>query len=223
MTDDTTPPVSMSKPVGDSAAKPQPPRTIVGAAATLVVAGVCGVIAALILLSQKNEHSWLYHSIVKSNNKKKPKDRQTTAQLIHSMDNTVRGQIIAAVVFVLILGYLAYSAYRGKHWTRWAVIGIWIISVFTGSLVGLTGILSVGSDEPASLKLPAFVGAVAFIGAVVLVSLRPSVAFLHLSRPIRPEGAPQRRGLFAPRDPTMVRGRAAGRTRARASKSRRTE
>lgn len=111
------------------------------------------------------------------------------------------GALIGTIIVMVALAVLAGSVYRGKHWSRWAVIGFWFLASFTGTTVGIGTAMSVGSSAPVAFKVPAFLAGAALILAVVLVNLPASTAFFALSKPDRGAGAPARRGLFAPRTP----------------------
>ncbi|SHG29087.1 hypothetical protein SAMN05443575_1933 [Jatrophihabitans endophyticus] len=108
-----------------------------------------------------------------------------------------KGALISSLIVLVALAVAASAAYRGRYWTRWAVLGLWVLATFTGTLAGLGSVMSVAADIPALFKVPAFVAGLGLVVAVVLVNLRPSVAFFNLTRPARPAGQ-QRRGLFQP-------------------------
>ena len=91
--------------------------------------------------------------------------------------------------------------WTGRYWARWAVLGLWVLSTFTGTFAGFTYIITVAADEPLAFKLPAFVAAAGFVVAVVLTNLRPSVTYFNLTRPERATRKPARGGLFTPRQP----------------------
>lgn len=207
MTDKPTSPVSLRKDgAGAAPAKPQPPRHVLLACGALVLAGIAGLIAALTLLGDKGKGDWLYKSAVTSNNKLKPKDRKTSAQLLHDVASTVNSLIVMSVVVVVVLGLLAGAVYRGRYWSRWAVTGVYLLASFTGTLIGIGSLLEIGaSAPPASFKLPAFIAGVAAIAGVILCWMRPSMDYFALNRPAPAAGAPAgrpRRGLFAPRPAT---------------------
>jgi len=127
----------------------------------------------------------------------------------------VQSVYISSLFGVLVLGFLAYGAFKGRHWTRWGVTGFYVIATLTGIGFGLlTFVTSVlGSGAPLAIRLPTLVAALAMLVAVVLVNLRPSVQFFALSRPVPPAGAPQRRGLFGPRPPRAGQPQRAANTR----------
>lgn len=192
--------VSMTKAAGSSTpGGTPPPKQVTWAALALLVSGAAALVTSLALFGLKH---WLFTSAVTANNKLKTTDKnhKTTAQLHTAVNSYVTSQLVATVILVLALLLVARAVYRGRYWSRWVVLGLWIVSTFTNTFAGFLSILSVGSSTPAGFKIPSFVSAVAFVAAVVLTSMRPSVEYFNLTRPARPEGAPQRRGLFgAPR------------------------
>jgi hypothetical protein len=122
--------------------------------------------------------------------------------------------LIGTIVVMVALALLASSVYRGKHWSRWAVVGFWFLASISGTMVGFGRALSVGTSAPAVFKVPAFFAGLALIVAVVLVNLPASTQYFALSRPDRGDGAPARRGMFTPRTPPARAGRAsAGRSK----------
>jgi hypothetical protein len=177
--------------------KPNPPKFARWAVVALGVSAVAALITALSLFAQKD---WLYRSAQKANAKLKVSDQKTAAQLHHSVHTTTIGQLIATIVVIIALALLARAVWTGRHWSRWAVIGLWVLSTFTGTFAGFSYIITVGTNEPLTFKVPAFVAALGFVVAVVLTNLRPSVAYFNLSRPERATRKPARGGLFAPRD-----------------------
>jgi hypothetical protein len=181
-----------------SAARAQPPRTILATAIALVVAAVGSVAAALSLFSAR---SWLIDSVRTSDAKAKPPVVRTQAQLDHDVSRIITSQLVISVVIGILLGSIAYFVWRGRYWTRWSVLGLFVLCTFTGSLIGLSSLLAIGTSEPVLFKATAFIGSVAFVVAVLAVNLRPSVQYLALSRPERPVSAAPGglRGLFAPR------------------------
>ena len=221
-------PLSKSAPSAADAADVSRPRQVVLATGALGVAAVGALTGSLVLLGQK---SWLhrtqkkavettYHDAVKAYQKSKQtaSDKKTLADAVKAykkdhdpskinsvVDSTVHSQLIATAVTVLIVAFLAYSVFKGRPWSRWGVIGVWVLSTFTGSLVGISSVLFIGSsDVPIAFRIPVFIAGLAFVAAVVLTSMRPSVAFFNAHRP---PGQPQRRGLFAPREPLARGGR----------------
>ena len=52
---------------------------------------------------------------------------------------------VLIVLHVMVaLAILATSVYRGRHWSRWAVVAFWILASFTGTVVGIGTSLSLG-------------------------------------------------------------------------------
>ncbi|MDT4903631.1 MAG: hypothetical protein QOH52_1647 [Pseudonocardiales bacterium] len=203
----------MSKSGSDPASKPErpsPPRNVVLASVALVVAGISALGAAFSLYGLKD---WLHKTAITANNKLKATDKnhKTDSQLLHQVNSTITGQVVATIVLFVALSFIAFAVYRGRYWARWTVLGLWVLSTFTGTLAGFASVVSIGTSEPIAFKVPAFLAGVFFIAAVVLTSLKPSIAYFNLSRPERPAGAPVRRGLFAPREAAPARPGAAGR------------
>jgi hypothetical protein len=190
---------------------------VVLAAAALVLAGVAALGAALSLYGLKD---WLFTTAVKANDKLKTKDQKTITELHNQVNSTITGQVVATVVLALALSFIAFAVYRGRYWARWTVLGLWVLSTFTGTLAGFASVVSIATSEPIAFKVPAFIAGVSFIAAVVLTSLKPSIAYFNLSRPERPAGAPARRGLFAPRGAAPARPGAAGRAGSRQAATR---
>ncbi len=179
------------------------PTTIQYAVGALIVAGVAGVIASLFHATsgfkdyyfRTVKASDLKSSDVKSGKTKMPTD----ASIRHDINSSVLPSIILSIVLLVVLGYIAYSVWNGRYWTRWATLGIFaLLSVFlTGSEGGLGGVLLITSGAPAAYKIFALITSLAMISAVIATNVRPSLAFLALNRPVRaprPAG-----GLFAPR------------------------
>ena len=187
--------VSMTKAAAPTAGGTPPPKQVKWAALALLVSGAGALVTSLALFGLKH---WLFTSAVKANNKLKTTDKnhKTAAQLHSAVNSYVTSQLVATVILVLALLLVARAVYRGRYWARWVVLGLWIVSTFTNTFAGFLSIIAVGSSAPAGFKIPSFVSAVAFVAAVVLTSMRPSVEYFNLTRPARPEGAPQRRGLF---------------------------
>jgi hypothetical protein len=113
--------------------------------------------------------------------------------------------LISVIVALVAVGFIAYSTYRGRHWARWGVLGLWFLASFTGTLIGIQSALSIASNIPNAYKVPAFFSSVLLIAAVLLTNLRPSVDYFAANRPVVPQRAPSagrpRRGLFAPPPP----------------------
>jgi hypothetical protein len=217
---------------GGDAAKAPRPRTVVAAAAAVLLSGMFALIGALVLLGQR---SWLTSEQQKANAKSvKSAVSSATAsaqkshadiaqasasasasaakkyplggsQLNHQVSQQQSGALIMAIIVTLAMAFIANGVYRGRHWSRWGVVGFWLLATFTGTLGGISSLLSLGSGAPIAFKVPSVLASVFFIIAVVLVNLRPSIDYFALSRPARPAGAPQRRGLFAPRPPAGPR------------------
>ena len=122
-----------------------------------------------------------------------------TKKFDDSINTAVRGAYISSLFTLVILGLLAWGTFRGRHWSRWAVTGIYVLSLFTPLGVGPLNLLGaiLGNGEPLAIRGPVLVAALAMLAAVVLVNLRPSVEFFALTKPAPRPGQPQRRGLFS--------------------------
>lgn len=201
--------------------KPQqtsPPRQTLYAACALAASGLFAIIGGLVLLGNK---TWIRDNRRDALNKiindksKSAKDiasaKKSLGELGSYVDTQVKASIIGAVVTLLLCAFLAYSVYRGRHWSRWGVVGVWVLSTVTGSFISLFVLLGFASSStvPGSLRIPIVAAGVAYVIALVLVNLRPSVEYFAKSRPERLAGRPARGGLFGPRPPRG--GAAAGR------------
>ncbi len=174
----------------DTVTKPGRPRTLDLAAAALSLATVVGIAAAASLHTaawRAWETTSLHDSYAKSSDVKSGKKAMPDAAQLHSDVNRILGtEVIIAVIGGALMMALAWGVYHGRYWARWSTVGVWALSTLFGSLVGLGSILSVGSDAPALTRVISFVGAMALVAACVLVNLRPSVAYLSLTRKPRP-------------------------------------
>jgi hypothetical protein len=234
----------MRKSETDAAPTAKRPRGVLYAVVAMAVAAVSSLIAALDLFGLR---SWIIREQNKTNAKavakagadavtKAKKDHGSAADiaqakakaiasathklpsLSHSVTQQQTGAVIAALVVVLAMGFLMFSVYRGRYWSRWGVIAFWFLASFTGTLVGIGAVLNISSSStPMAFRLPAFVAGIAMVAAVLLVNLKSCTDYFALSRPTPATGAPARRGLFAPRTPpgagrAGARGSAGGRT-----------
>lgn len=190
----------MTKDGAAAKAKPSPPRQVLLLVGALLLAGVAAVAAGATLFGLKD---WLFESAQKTN--KKSKSPVSLAELHSQVNKTPMSQLVVCLVLLVALLLVAAAAYRGRYFARWVVIGVWILGSLTPTPVGFTSVLAIGSSAPVSYKATAFLAGIAMIAAVVLVNLRPSVEYFNANRPPRPAGAPQRRGLFAPRPPMPPR------------------
>ena len=196
----------------DGSPMPPPPPKVRYAVLALGVSAVAALVASLSLYGLKG---WLLRAAVRSNNDKKAADRQSMSQLHHAVDSTLTSSLVSTLVLMLALGIAARGVWRGRYWSRWTVIALWVLATFTGTFASFTYLIGVASDEPLAFKASSFVSAAALIVAVVFVSLRPTAEYFALTRPPRPDGAaPARRGgLFGARpalpatsDPRPARG-----------------
>ena len=181
---------------------------VIAAVIALAVSGVAAVAAAIALYGQSD---WLFREFTKNNPKPGKKNHLTVAELHDKVPQAQRTALIGALIVVLAVAILGYTTYRGRYWARWGVLGFWVLATFSGTVIGINSILTVAANIPAAYKIPSFIAGVAFAVAVVLVNLKESTEYFALSRPVRPAGAPQRRGLFGgPRMAPQPRGAAAG-------------
>jgi hypothetical protein len=119
----------------------------------------------------------------------------------NSVSKTPSQQLIGGVVLLLITGLIGISIWRGRYWSRWAVIAIWALSSFTGTTVaGINSLFAISGNLPGLFKTSIVLSSLAMLVSVVLVLLPASSRFFALSRPA-PAAGGQRRGLFAPRVP----------------------
>jgi hypothetical protein len=232
VTDDPKKPVSLNKGAADKPVPAgPPPRTVRYAVGAMIVCGVSALVAAVDLYVPSVK-AWLTRERNKSirddlkNAIKAAGSDQTKIKTAHSnfaddvksvghdVAATQKGLLISVIVALVVLGFIGYSTYRGRHWSRWGVLGLWFLASFTGTLIGIQSALAVAADIPALYKVPAFLSSIMLIGAVLMTNLRPSVEYFASNRPVVPQGRARagrpRRGLFAPpppRDP--ARGAAA--------------
>jgi hypothetical protein len=251
VTDEPSKPVSMSKGAAEPAARNAlPPRTVLYAVGAMVVCGVSALIAAVDiylpavkhwLTTQKNDSNLdNLKDALKASSRAAAKskcvntsglsktDKQacstfhdSVTSLSHDVATTQKGLLISVLVALIALGFIAFSTYRGRYWSRWGVLGLWFLASFTGTLIGIQSALTIASDIPAAYKFPAFLSSITLIAAVVMVNLRPSVEFFAANRPVVPEGARgagrPRRGLFSPPPPRQPRTRPGDKAAAKAN------
>jgi len=116
-------------------------------------------------------------------------------------DKLPKSQVVSGIVLTIALGFVGFGAYAGRYWTRWAVPIVWVLCSFTGTSAGITSLLQIGGDSPGGFRAGAAISSAALIVGVILTFLAPTRAWFEAHRPVAPAGAPQRRGLFAPRIP----------------------
>ncbi len=188
----------------------QPPRTILITWAALITAAAFAVLTALTLFAAR---TWLEQQSHDTISKKAITSSYTEAQKAHdllpsqisrSISAFITSQLVISLVTAVLLVFIAIRVRSGAHWTRWVVVGLWVLSsVFGFSLIGALPALSVIGKFPVLTKIPCLIGALAFLTAVVAVNLPPSTAFINANKPVRADTAgapaPGLRGLFAPR------------------------
>jgi hypothetical protein len=194
-------------PVSDSTTKPAVsadiprPNTITYAVIALAVTGASAILAALTLFGVK---PWIEKSVRESDAKAKPPITRTSSEMHDHVSQIVVSQLVANIVLALALAFIAYGVWRGRPWSRWGVVGVWIIGTYTGTLAGIASIFAVGGDAPGAFKVTAFLAGLAMVAAVFLVNLRPSTQYFTAHKPAAAQGVaprPSLRELFAPRGP----------------------
>lgn len=180
-----------------------PPRTIVWTWYALLVAAAASALTSLALFGARTWLEDTYRKGINDSTRTAEQKTKDLANLSHTVSNVITFQLIFGALGTVILVFLAVRLKQGKHWTRWGILGAFVLMSLSGySLIGLSGLLGVGSDAPLVFKVPSFVGAVSFIAAVILVNLRTSTEWLNRGRPQRTAaGGPGLRGLLGPRPP----------------------
>lgn len=196
-------PVSMTKNGGSATLAPRPKNALYAVWA-MGGAVVLGIVASAIIYTQKH---YLYVNALKAarktNDSAKAKDKKTAAELVtqahQSVAATQKSVVIAMIITALVLGFIGYGVYRGRHWSRMATIGVWFLLSFTGSVVGLFSLLQIASSIPTGYKVFAFLASLSMGAAVFFTNTKPAAAWFALSKPAAPAGARPRGGLFGPR------------------------
>jgi len=188
-----------------------PPRSILWAAGALLVSGLFGMIAGFLALTA-GVKQWLYEQARKGNLnssdvKNHKKSPASDSSLHHTASTISNENAILGVLVLFILCWVAWSLYRGRYWARWASIALLVLPTFVIGSGGFGGVLLLGSDAPAAFRVMSFIASLALIAAVVLTNIRPSMAYLALTRPPRRSGGG---GLFAPRAPRPTANDAGG-------------
>ena len=192
-----------------SSAGPQP-RTIQITWIATLVAATFSVLAPATYFTAR---SWIEQQQQNSINDRKITSSYTAADkakdLANVPDNVSKAlpiQLIFGLVVAAILVVIAFKLREGRHWTRWALIGVWVLVTLTGySPVGLGGLVTLGSSAPTQVKITSFLGAAAFVVALVAVNLPASVVYLNANKPLRtgsPAGGGGLGALFRPRPMT---------------------
>lgn len=200
----TLPRVTAQSPAG-----PQP-RTI---QVTWIATFVAAAFSVLAPATYFTARTWIEQQQTNSINGRKLTSSYTAADkakdLANVADNVSKAlpiQLIFGFIVAAILVVIALKLREGRHWTRWALIGVWVLVTLTGySPVGLGGLVTLGSSAPVQVKLASFLGAAALVVALVAVNLPASIQYLNANRPPRPAGAPAGGGLgglFRPRPMT---------------------
>ncbi len=177
-------------------AAPDRPTPILLAIGALLLSGLCAVIAAASLFKLRG---WLDYTL--RHPTKKPTKPLTTKEIHDQVGSIPGSQLVASIVVLLAVSLVAWSIWKGRYWARWAVLAIWVLSSFTGTLAGLNSLFAVTASIPNAFKLGAAGSAAFMLAAVVLVMLPTSGRYFALGKPASTRGAAPRRGLFAPRAP----------------------
>lgn len=135
----------------------------------------------------------------------------TYSQIRSNINKAPTQYLIINLILLVALVLVASAALRGTYWSRWAVIGLWVLATFAGSFGGISSLFYVGASFPGTFKLPVVLAGFFFLAAVITAFLPASSRYYNA---LRPAGAPQRRGLFAPRVPPPPRGKEPGRSAA---------
>jgi hypothetical protein len=181
-------------PADPAAGAPDRPRPVLLAIGALMLSGLCAVIAAASLFKLRG---WLDYTL--KHPTKKPKKPLTPKQIHDQVSSIPGSQLVASIVVLLAVSLVAWSIWKGRYWARWAVLAIWVLSSFTGTLAGLNSLFAVTASIPNAFKLGAAGSAAFMLAAVVLVMLPTSGRYFALGKPASARGAAPRRGLFAPR------------------------
>lgn len=128
----------------------------------------------------------------------------TYGQIRTNVNKAPKQYLIVNLVLLAALVFVASAVWRRAYWSRWAVIGIWVLSTFAGTFGGISSLFYVGASFPGTFKVPVVLAGFFFLAAVIAAFLPASTRYYAA---LRPAGAPQRRGLFAPRVPPPPRGR----------------
>lgn len=129
----------------------------------------------------------------------------TNAQLNNQIDGCINGtgpvasasdgdtssvlsrQLLSGVLPLVLLGGLAFFAFRGVPLVRWFVVGLWVISnlfpLIPFSVLQLTSLFS--SGLPPLFLVVFLFGVLTFTGAAVLVNLPPVTRYFNAKRPVR--------------------------------------
>lgn len=127
----------------------------------------------------------------------------TYTQIRSNVNKAPKQYLIVNIVLLVALVFVASAVWRGTYWSRWAVIGLWVLSTFAGSFGGISSLFYVSASFPGTFKVPVVLAGFFFLAAVISAFLPASSRYYNQ---LRPAGAPQRRGLFAPRVPPPPRG-----------------
>lgn len=100
-------------------------------------------------------------------------------------------QLLSGVLPLVLLGGLAFFAFRGVPLVRWFVVGLWVISnlfpLIPFSILQLSGLFSGGL--PGLFVVIFILGVLTFTGAAVLVNLPAVTRYFNARRPVRAAAA----------------------------------
>ncbi len=172
----------------DAGVRPPRPQLVLVSAALFGLTAVGAVITALVLRANRSSFIAYVHDSYVHSKTKLPDD------LPHAVDQYLNAQLIESIVLAVMLLLLARVVLLGRHWVRWAALGVYVLASFSTPL-GLAAITSVASNAPAYQKVPALLTSLCFLGGLVLLFLRAPAAWLTWGRP----AATGRPGLFGSR------------------------
>jgi hypothetical protein len=130
----------------------------------------------------------------------------TYPKIRSSVNSAPKQALIINMVLLVALIFVAASAWRGRYWSRWAVMGLWVLSTLGGTFAGISSIFYATVSAPGTFKTPLVLAGLCFVAALVTAWLPASSRYYAA---LRPAGQPQRRGLFGPRVPPTARDKTA--------------
>jgi hypothetical protein len=190
--------VSLSKDGGETKKVPRPTSVTVALGA-LAVTAVFGIVAALSF--GKPQKAWDLAQQVKSNAKLKKSKQLSHDKLVSQVDKLPGTLLLISIVFAVLIALVGFMIWKQRWWSRWALLAIWVVGTLQGTPGGISGLLGVSQGIPGAYKYLAALASAAMLVAVVLCLWPGSREYFLANKPAAPAGAPQRRGLFAPRPP----------------------
>lgn len=223
-------------PAESGAAATSRPRSVTAAAAAIALSGLAAVLAAVTLFGErawltkdtrdanaKAVRTAVSSAVADAKHKHAGQDAIAKASASASSSATKKyptggsalhdhvtqqqtGALTMSLFLSLALAFVGYGVFRGRHWSRWGTIALWVLSSFTGTFAGITYVVLIGSTGlPGAFRACAFVSALSLLVAVFFVNMRQSTAYFAAHRPVPGEGGARRRGMFAPRTPPPAR------------------